>query len=60
MCDLTIGARTQRLVKEQAETSAFKLWLNDRAVKLKETFRRKVVAKSKFLNFFYDQVIKPN
>jgi hypothetical protein len=56
MCDLTLVARSRRLVKELAETSSFKLWLNSRAAKLETTIRRKVVAKSKFLNFFYDQV----
>ena len=54
MCDLTIAARSRRVIKEKAETSAFKLWLNARAAKLQKTVRQKAVAKSKFLNFFYE------
>jgi hypothetical protein len=59
MCDLTLGARSRRLIKEAAETSAFKMWLKARAGKLEKTIRQKTVAKSKFLSFFFDQVYMP-
>ena len=57
MCDLTLGARTRRVIKEAAESSSFKQWLGMRAVKLEEGLRRKKVQSSKFLSHFYDQVI---
>jgi hypothetical protein len=56
MCDLTMGARSRRMLKEAAETSAFKQWLDKRDAKLEESTRRKRVASSKFLSFFFDQV----
>ena len=56
MCDLTLGARTRRVIKEAAESSGFKQWLGMRAVKLEEGVRRKKVQSTKFLSFFYDKV----
>ncbi len=57
MCDLTLDARSLRILKEAAETSSFKQWLDKRAAKLEQSTRRKRVANSKFLSFFFDQVI---
>jgi hypothetical protein len=56
MCDLTLGARTRRVIRETAETSGFKQWLNLRASKLGKNIRRKIVKNSKYLSYFYDQV----
>jgi hypothetical protein len=56
MCELTTAARSRRIMKEAAETSAFKQWLDKRATKLEQSTRRKRVASSKFLSFFFDQV----
>jgi hypothetical protein len=43
-------------MKEAAETSSFQQWLDKRAAKLEQITRRKRVASSKFLSFFFDQV----
>jgi hypothetical protein len=56
MCDLTIAARSRRMRKESAETSAFKQWLDKRDVQLEQSIRRQRVARSKFLSYFFDQV----